>query len=300
MKSNWQYLLLAFVLAVFSWHLVSGREKVDTWIQMPVEMVNTPQGYVVRQGMVNRIEVRVRGPRPMVRGIDMKNAFYPLNLQNLKSGLNVLDFEPRNIPMSRAIEVVEIAPPRVELLVDRLITKVVPVLEDIQFQLHEDFELKSMVLTPDKVTLRGPQAIVEPMEVISLQTVKVEGDRPEKWEAQAGLVLPAEVEATPARVSVRLVFGELMEEKWVEAAVRIPTLEVRTVKIKPAKVRLLLQMPVSMAREKDLDEKVGVLPEAMGPLEPGTHSLGYRVVVPPGSLLVRFEPELLEVRIVGE
>lgn len=300
MKTNWQYLLLAFVLAVFSWHLVSGREKVDTWIQMPVEMVNTPQGYVVRQGMVNRIEVRVRGPRPMVRGIDMKNAFYPLNLQNLKPGLNVLDFEPRNIPLSRAIEVVEIAPPRVELLVDRLIAKSVPVVEDIQFHLHEDFELKSMVLTPDKVTLRGPQAIVEPIEEISLQLVKVEGDRPDKWETQAGLVLPAEVEATPARVSVQLVFGELMEEKWVEAAVRIPKLEGRTVKIKPAKVRLLLQMPVSMAREEDLGEKVGVLPEAMGLLEPGTHSLGYRVVVPPGSLLVRFEPEQLEVRIVEE
>lgn len=297
MKNNWQYLALAFVLAVFSWYLVSGREKVDAWIQVPVEMVNAPQGYMVRQGMVNRIEVRVRGPRPMIRSIDMKNAFYPLNLAGLQSGLNVLVFEAGNLHLSRAIEVVEIAPSRVELLVDRLITKTVPVRGDYEVQLHEDYELKRMELSPAAVTVRGPEAVVEPMKEIRTQTVKVDGNRLPQWEATTGLILPGEVEALPASVAMQLFFGEKVQEKWVEATVRVPEIEGKSVKVKPAKVRLLLQMPVSMVREGLFSEKVSAVPKESNLLDPGTHHLGYRVTIPPGSFLMQTEPELIEVRI---
>lgn len=300
MKSNWQYLLLAFVLAVFSWYLVSGREKVDTWIQMPVEMVNAPQGYVVRQGLVSRIEVRVRGPRPMVRGIDMKNVYYPLNLSQLQPGLNVLDFDTAQIPLSRAIEVMEIVPPRVELLVDVLQSKSVVVEEEHEVQLHEDYELKWKTITPETVTIRGPQAVVEPIEVIRTQTIKVHGDRPQKWEVTTGLLLPGEVEATPPRVNVQLFFGEKVEEKWVKAEVRIPEMKGRTAKVKPEAVRLLLEMPVSMAREKLSPEQFWVVPEELGLLEQGVHRLGYRVAIPPGSFLLQAEPEWIEVVIVDQ
>ncbi len=298
MKSNWQYLLLAFVLAAFSWYLVSGREKVDTWIQMPVEIVNAPPEYVVRQGMVSRIEVRVRGPRPMVRGIDTRHVFYPLDLAQLQPGLNVLDFEAARIPLSRAIEVVEIAPSRVELLVDLVQIKSVVVEVDYEVHLHEDYELKGKTITPATVTLRGPQAVVEPIEVIRTKTIRVNEDRPQKWEVTTGLVLPGEVEAIPARVNVQLFFGEKVVERWVKAEVLVPEVQGRSVKVRPETVRLLLQMPVSMAREKLPPGQVWVMPEELGLLEQGKHHLGYRVTIPPGSVLLQAEPELIEVVIV--
>ena len=36
MKPNWQYLALALALSLFCWYLVTGREKVDTWMTMPL------------------------------------------------------------------------------------------------------------------------------------------------------------------------------------------------------------------------------------------------------------------------
>lgn len=300
MKSNWQYLLLAFILAVFSWHLVSGREKVDTWIQMPVEMVNVPQGYVVRQGMVNRIEVRIRGPRPMIRSIDMKNAFYPLNLSGLQLGVNILDFESANIPLSRAIEVMEIMPPRVELMVDRLVSRTVPVEADYEVQLHEDYELKRLVLNPDSVTLRGPQEVVDQVETLKTQPARVPEEKPTLWESPVGLVLPAEVEASPARVGLQMVFGEKTEEKTIQVPVRVPELEGRVARVKPSKIQLVLEMPVSLARDKNIAEKFRVMPEDLGLFEPGTYQLGYRVTIPPATVLIKTEPELITVTIEAE
>jgi YbbR domain-containing protein len=216
----------------------------------------------------------------------------------LQPGLNVLDFEAGQVPLSRAIEVLEIAPSRVELVVDLLLSKNVAVKADLEVQLHRDYELKEKTIIPEMVTVRGPQAIVEPIEVIRTKTIKVDEERPQKWEGSVGLVLPGEVEAIPAKVDVHLLFGEKVEEKWIRAGVRVPELEGRSVQVRPERVRLLLQMPVSMARERLPPEQVGVVLENLELLEQGEHHLSYRVMIPPGSVLLRAEPELIQVVIV--
>lgn len=294
-RANWQYLALAFALAVFSWYLVSGREKVDAWIQVPVEMVNMPQGYVVRQGMVNRIEVRVRGPRPMVRTIDMRNAFYPLDLAELQVGLNQLDFETRNLNLSRAIEVVEIVPSRAELLVDRLMVKNVPVIKNVVVDLDEDFELRRYALRPPEVTLRGPQEMVEPVDEVETQPVKVENDRPGQVEVAIGLVLPAEVEASPNRVVVQLDFGEKRTEVSLDREIQIARPSGMVMTLEPASVRLTLSVPVSLARDPGFEDQVRVVAAPLGELPVGGHEVGYRVELPSDVTLKQSEPERIRV-----
>lgn len=294
-RTNWQYLLLAFALAVFSWYLVSGREKVDTWIQVPVEMVNMPQGYVVRQGMVNRIDVRVRGPRPMVRTIDMRNAFYPLDLVGLQSGLNQLEFETRNLNLSRAIEVVEIVPSRVDLLVDKLISKSVPVIKDVQVDLHEDYELRRYESRPPDVVIRGPQALVEPVERVATQPVVVENNRPGQMEVVTGLILPPEVESSPSRVTLFLDFGEKRSEVALEREIQALQPRGMTMTLQPSTIQLSLSVPVSLARDPDLRDMVRIVAAPLGELPPGEHEVGYRVDLPSGARLIGSEPERFRV-----
>lgn len=302
-RANWQYLALAFALAVFSWYLVSGREKVDAWIQVPVEMVNMPQGYVVRSGMVNRIEVRVRGPRPMVRTIDMRNAYYPLDLANLRVGVNLLDFETRGLHLSRAIEVVEIVPSRAELLVDQLMTKTVPVRKNVVVDLDEDFELRRYEVRPPEVTLRGPKEIVDPVDELETQPVKVEESRPGQLETTIGLVLPAEVEATPTRVVVHLDYGEKLTEISLEREIQVQQPAGMTMSVKPALIRLTLAVPVSLARDFGVADLVRVVAAPLGELSEGEFEVGYRVDMPPGVTLLESEPNqvwvLLEREEVG-
>ncbi|TVQ98257.1 MAG: hypothetical protein EA399_10790 [Desulfovibrionales bacterium] len=300
MRSNWQYLVLAFALAVFSWYLVSGREKVDTWIQVPVEMVNMPEGYVVRQGMVNRIDVRVRGPRPMVRTIDMRNAFYPLDLAGLQVGLNQLDFENRNLSLSRAIEVVEIVPSRVDLLVDQILTKRVPVQKQLHVELHEDFELRAYAVNPAEVVLRGPRVMVEPVDEVQTQPVVVEDERPVRMERSAGLVLPPEVESSPSRVTLQLDFGEKQTEIDLEAKVTALRPTGMKMRLEPPTVQLTLQVPVSVARNAELAEQVRVVAAHLGELPSGQHEVGYRVELPAGVTLIGIEPERIQVTLEME
>lgn len=300
MPSNWQYLALAFALAVFSWYLVSGREKVDTWIQVPVEMVNMPEGYVVRQGMVNRIDVRVRGPRPMIRTIDLRNAFYPLDLDGLQAGLNQLDFETRNLNLSRAIQVVEIVPSRVDLLVDKLLSKRVPVHKQLVVDLHEDFELRGYAVRPSDVVLHGPRVMVDPMDAVETQPVTVENDRPDRMEQTVGLVLPPEVESTPSRVTLQLDFGEKRREVELEIGVQVLQPTGMAVSMEPSVVQLRVNAPVSLLRSPALAEEVRVVAAHLGELPPGEHEVGYRVELPAGVTLTQSEPERIRVTLESE
>ena len=295
MPSNWQYLALAFALAVFSWYLVSGRETVDTWIQVPVEMVNMPEGYVVRKGMVSRIDVRIRGPRPMIRTIDMRNAFYPLDLDGLEAGLNQLEFETRNLNLSRAIQVIDIEPSRVDLLVDKVLSKRVPVHKQLVMNLHEDFELRGYDVRPSMVMLRGPQVMVDPMEAVDTQPVMVENPRPEPMELTVGLDLPSEVESDPSRVSLQLDFREKRSE--VALQIRVMALQPTgmALSLEPSAIKLTVSAPISVARDPALAEQVRVVAAHLGELPPGEHEVGYRVELPPGVTLMQSEPERIRV-----
>ena len=103
MKPNWQYLLLAFAMALFCWYLVTGRERVDTWMTMRVEMTGAPEGLYIKNGMVGSVEVLVRGPRGVARKLEENQLVYSLNLGKIVPGKNIILFDAKNVPMKNCI-----------------------------------------------------------------------------------------------------------------------------------------------------------------------------------------------------
>ena len=60
MNIRWKDLGVAFVLAVILWYGVSGSEKLETQVDVRLEYKGAPQGLVIREGLINKVEVRVR------------------------------------------------------------------------------------------------------------------------------------------------------------------------------------------------------------------------------------------------
>jgi len=127
---NWKDIAIALALAILTWYLLTGREKVEAWVDMSVEMTNAPEGLTIRKGLVSRIEVRVRGPKGLVRSLDRRKWTYSLDVSRLKVGENLVDIDRERIPLSMAYEVVEVKPSRLILTVDRVSKKEVPVIAE--------------------------------------------------------------------------------------------------------------------------------------------------------------------------
>ena len=213
---NWQTIILSIALAVFTWFLVTGREVVETWVDMPLVMTNPPEGLIIEDGLVDKIQVRLRGPKGLVGNLSSQNLTYPVNVSDLKIGERVVDIETSKIPLSSTYEIIEVKPNRLKLKVDRRISKEIRVEAAWAGNLNADYKLQEVLAAPDLVVIRGPETMLR--KITSARVVLNEDfpeDVPRSWAEDVALELPAKIEASPGQVRVEAFFTPKTRQIWV-------------------------------------------------------------------------------------
>ncbi len=297
MRRNWQYLLLAFVLAVFCWYLVTGREKVESWVPVRVEMAGAPKDLSIVSGMVNSVDVLIRGPKGMIRKLESSPPVYPLNLSRITRGRNTINFDPKAIPLSKVFDVVEIKPSRMELEAARRVAKMVPVKVVLKKSLPPEYVIKKAEAVPDKVRLTGTEAALAGVEDVKTQPLALSGNYDVPFEDKAPLDLPDGVEVNPVDVVVNLVFAVKQVEARLRAPVRCVPPEGLRATFSPRTVTLRVKGPVTVVAAPGFKDDVEALLELSPDLEPGTHQTAYAVRMPQGCELVSAEPENVTVTV---
>ena len=291
MKPNWQYLALALAMALFCWYLVTGREKVDTWMTMRVEMTGAPEGLYIKSGMVGSVDVLVRGPRGVGRKIEENQLVYTLNLGKIEPGRNFLVFDVKNIPLPRVYEVVEIRPPRLELEVERRAVKTVPVKVALRAGLPEGYALSGARAVPDTVRLTGPAAKLDKISEIRTQPISLPSPLPARFEDRVALDVPDETDASPLSVQVSMAFVGKETEITLKAPLTVRAPNGRDVDLSPRSVTLRVRGPAAIVSDKDFPGLVEATLELKSDIEPGKYEAAYRVKMPQGCELIEAKPE---------
>ena len=299
MTVRWQYAILALVLAVFTWYLVTGREKVEVWMPMTVELINVPDGLLIQEGLVNKIEIRVRGPKGLVRALDDKKLVYSLDAGKLKSGENLIEFKAEKIPLSRAYEVVEIKPSRTILSVDRMTTKTVPVnpVWSAEESLAGNYHLVSVTVQPDHVELKGPQNMLKHMdEVEAILMTGFDDDIPPEYSEEVPVFAPDEVESNPGTVRVTLEIAPVTQV----VPVKLRNFEVdapagMTATVANEYVLLEIEGPRLLFANDEYRQGMAAVVRMEEGLKAGEHMLDYWVKLPDQCRVVSREPAKLKV-----
>jgi len=298
MKQNWLFILLAIMLSIFSWFLVTGREKVEVLVDMSLVMTNPPEGLIIERGLPDQIKVRVRGPKGLVRSLVNKTLTYPLDISKLDVGQSVVEIREDKVPLSAAYEIVEIKPNRLVLKVDRIASKQISVEAGWKGEINSDYELGRAEVEPKTVKLEGPESVLR--KISSTKVVVHEdfpGEVPPLWERDTALDLPASVEAVPGQVRTVLHFQPKMRQIWVKIPLTVRKPENIRVKPRQDYVRLLLEGPVYLFRDrefrKDVVAEIVVDPDKKS----GVYDLDYDVLLPDGCRLERKNPETVSLTI---
>ena len=69
-------LLVAFAVAVGMWYVVSVRDRLEVQLEVGIEYNGIPSGLVVTDGLVSKVQVRLRGPEILLRSINGR-AYHP-------------------------------------------------------------------------------------------------------------------------------------------------------------------------------------------------------------------------------
>lgn len=291
-------MLLALALAIFTWFLVTGREVVETWVDMPVVMTNPPEGMIIEEGLVEKIQVRLRGPKGLVDSLSSQHLTYPLDVSKLHIGQQVLEIDTAKLPLTATYEVIEVKPNRLKILVDRRTSKTIDIQAAWSGNLNAEWKLTEVKARPDTVEIRGPET---KLRKISKANVVLEEDFPnevpDSWAENVAIELPEEIEASPAQVRVEAFFGPKTREIWVKLPLTMPAPDGFTVNVSQDFVRLLIEGPIYLFRNDDFRKEMAatlVYPEEM---VAGPSDLDYEVVLPEYCRVVKRNPEAIKATI---
>lgn len=298
MFDNWQYRLLAVLLALVSWYMVSGQEKVETWLEVPLEFVNLPPQMEVTSGMVNKIQVRIRGTSNQVRSLNAGRLAYKLDLARLQPGKNVIPMLPENMAVPSAVEVVEISPSRLDLVTDVVTSKVVPVQLDWSGHPGPDMEVRNATVTPSQVTIQGFASAVNRVDRVSTVRIQIPADGQRLAEGRVKLLLPKDVQTNVSSVGYALHFAPIAQELWVKMNLEPVYYDQEySYTFDPKFVRVKISIPVQLLRDKDWRETLHLVLDPGEDRAEGVSRIRPKVVFPPDVELLESKPDDVEINV---
>ncbi len=199
-------LLLAFIL-----YFVSRQPISDVRLTgIPIEFRGLNQGMEVMVDTQQTVNVRLRGPRDIVRGLTPNQIAVIADLSDKEPGERNIQFRPDDVSRPNDIEVLQIDPASITFRIDKKIRRLVEVRPNFSDQLPEGFEVYSSSITPSQVEVEGPQSQVKSITSLKTETINLSDKKSDfKSYVDVEALQHAIRVKTPGPISVRIEIGEI-------------------------------------------------------------------------------------------
>jgi len=234
--------LICLAIATTLWFLNALGKDYAATVSYPVKYVNPPDNRFLANQTPVKLDLKIEGQGFTIIRYKMMS-FSPIILDieqviaNLESNSGTYRVPGKNLirevssQLSTEIQINEISPEILEIVLDSLITKTVPVELDIEVEFVPQFNLKNPIKTvPDKVDITGPAIAMENISAVKTKvniTNKLETGISQEIE----LIHPERTTISPEKVNLIIEV-----EKYTEKELKIPVEIIH----KPDKVRIKL------------------------------------------------------------
>jgi len=286
--------LLSLFLAVALWLAVGGEERTETTLSISLELTNLPQNLMVTSEVPSNLQVRVNGPRGLIRTLSQSRLTQSLDLAGVKAGRQSFPLGAASFNFPRGVQVTRVQPNPLTLILTPTMTRSLPVEPVFMGNPPEGYEVKGVKTRPSKIEIKGPVSELEglgsiptvPMDISGLTSPITLATSPNFKELHFTMVQQA-----PILADVDI--GPKTLQRTFKDVTVIP--QPVAAKLSPSKVTVTLKGP--WPRVKDLELKD--LPALVDTedLPPGRHRLKVQVQVPTGLTLEKISPKTVQARI---
>ena len=295
---NLGFKFLALVLAVALWFMAVGRERAEVGLTVPLEMKNFPPNLVVANQVPDGISVRIRGSVPLTRQVADRGLRFSIDLSDAKAGPNHFNLLPDALGLPRGLEVTRLTPSQVTVELEPVTLKRVNILPVIKGEPVAGYVIEDILLEPKSVAIRGPQSILEKIDIIWTEPIDV-------TMAAGSTTVPVKLAmpdvsvtlAEKVQVTARL---EMREKIVTRAFSAVPVEGINTVQdyqISPETVELTVSGPLSTMTELASGKALHVRLN-LADLGPGRYRRPVEVSVPPDMKVISVKPDQIQVKIL--
>lgn len=283
-------LIIAVFLAIFLWYGITGSEKVESYIDVRLDYSGVPAGLVVTEGRVNKVTVRVRASEGLLRTASDRDRTLVIDLSSVVKGNNVVLVPVNEIKLSGGVEIMDVTPSRVQLTVDSLVEKTIPVVLHVAKKISPDYTVQVEV-DPSEVLVKGGSELVDSIEETVLDVVLEDPLHEGVTTKKRVLAVTENVDIVPS--SVNIIQRVEVKRKSVTVQIPVQTFEDETFTTEPSEVTVTCEAPLSLATPKKLAAVItaSVTKNIFG----GKTARGVVVEAPEAVKILSIEPEVVQI-----
>ena len=151
-----------------------GMETFATY-EVPVEFINPDQKMEIMSTSTSNIKLLISGARPLINAVNPEQINVKLNLSKAVVGLNRLSVTKENVLLPPGVRLKKIEPSELEINLDGMIEKELPVQPNWIGKLPEGLIMKSAVANPPSVVVAGGGLVLK--KVFTVFTEQIQLDR---------------------------------------------------------------------------------------------------------------------------
>ncbi len=208
--TNWPIKLTALVLAIVLWAVIAAQEATTRWFTVLLD-VQPPTGRVLTSELP-QVQARYTGTLgELFRLTETPPTIHKVMPDTLSGSTYTLTLSTADLVTTEGIGVIaqDVTPDTITLQLDDVMERRIPVVSRIGIIPAEGFGLDNLRISPESVTVRGPEALLD--ELRSIGTSRLDTSRVRESLAltvpvdTAGLGIGVRVEPPEVRVFAEIV-----------------------------------------------------------------------------------------------
>jgi len=256
---NWGLKLTSILLAFALWLMVRGGqgERVFT---VPLTF-SIPRDMEIVNDRPSLVEITAQGTLPSLSGTQ-PDLIYNIDLLAAEEGESTVALTPAGVRISSGsgLRVVRVSPARVTLVLERVISKDVPIRIPVNGKPAQSSEIYEMTFQPEIVSITGPRSSVNSIQEVSTDPVPVAG-KDRTFDARVNFNIPNDdIHTSPVGpVSVSVELGPKRELHTIRVPVTVTGEDAYAAS--PSSITVSVLVPVTFKEEltaKDFQARVTV------------------------------------------
>ncbi len=193
--------LWSVLIAVVLWFQVHGQGEGSLTMEVALQLQGLPQNMVVVNDLPDTVHVTVSGLQARLKTLSPQDIYVPFDASGLTMpGVVERVVKSGDIRLPSGIEIEKVQPDRIELQVDRIVTRSIGVFP--RLELPEGWHAEHVSVEPPEVQLSGPEVWLD--SLTEVETIAIQPEfKPGPFEAVVGV-------ASPTGKAIRLVDEKAM------------------------------------------------------------------------------------------
>ncbi len=197
-RTRLEFAIAGFVCLIcvsFYWYIIArGEATVKIFDEVPVEYVNSEPGMGII-GSVNSVRVELSGSARLIRQMNGDQFNVSIDLDNVTEAEKTFKITRKNMSLPPGVRLQSVIPEEVEVVLDRMVRKVLPIQVDWVGKLPENLRLVEAKVTPAQIAFTDGSRVIN--EISTIYTEKVPLDQ-----IQKSGTITAELDIYPASLKM--------------------------------------------------------------------------------------------------